>query len=130
MLAAERVSAIGLILETLADVRGLERLAAPRPGAPDRRWSRWCSGRSEPARRAVLTHTASLAGDAAVGSHFLRRIGIGEVSSVDALLGALGLLHCGGPLPGTRLSSLSCSGGEAALIADAALGRAGAVSRS
>ena len=80
-------------------------------------------GRSEPARRAVLTHTGSLAGPAAVGSSFLRRIGIGEVSSVDGLLGALGLLHCGGPLNGTRLASLSCSGGEAALVADAAHGR-------
>ena len=44
--------------------------------------------------------------------------------SVDALLGALCLLHCDGPLHGTRLSSLSSSGGEAALIADAAVGRA------
>ena len=122
VLATERVSAIGLILETLADVRGLERLARR---ARDRRIGlvAMVLGRSEPARRAVLTHTGSLAGPAAVGSSFLRRIGIGEVSSVDGLLGALGLLHCGGPLNGTRLASLSCSGGEAALVADAAHGR-------
>jgi acetate---CoA ligase (ADP-forming) len=80
-------------------------------------------GRGESARRAVQTHTASLAGDAAVGSAFLRRIGVGEVTSMDALLGALCLLHCGGPLADARLGSLSSSGGEAALIADAAVGR-------
>jgi acetate---CoA ligase (ADP-forming) len=120
VLGDERVSAIGLILETLADVRGLERLAAL---ARDRGVGvvALVLGRGESARRAVQTHTASLAGDAAVGSAFLRRIGVGEVTSVDALLGTLCLLHCGGPLPDARLGSLSSSGGEAALIADAAL---------
>ena len=78
----------------------------------------------------MITHTASLAADAAVGAEFLRRNGIGQVDSVDALLGALCLLHCGGPLPGTRLTSLSSSGGEAALIADAAVGAAGALRAS
>lgn len=123
VLADERVSAIGLIVETLADVRGLERLAAL---SRDRGVGvvALVLGRGEPARRAVQTHTASLAGDAAVGSAFLRRSGIGEVTSIDALLGALCLLHCGGPLPDARLTSLSSSGGEAALIADAADGLA------
>jgi acetate---CoA ligase (ADP-forming) len=122
LLGDDRVSAVGLILESLADVRGLERLAAR---ARDRRIGlvALVLGRTEQARRAVVSHTAALAAPAAIGSNFLRRNGIGEVSSVDALLGALGLLHCGGPLAGTRLSSLSCSGGEAALVADAAHGR-------
>ncbi len=122
VLADERTSAVGLIVETLADVRGLERLAAT---ARDRGVGvvALVLGRGEPARRAVQTHTASLAGDAAVGSAFLRRAGIGEVTSIDALLAALCLLHCGGPLPDARLGSLSSSGGEAALIGDAALGR-------
>jgi acyl-CoA synthetase (NDP forming) len=122
VLADERVSAVGLIVETLADVSGLEGLAVT---ARERGIGvvALVLGRGEPARRAVQTHTASLAGDAAVASAFLRRTGIGEVTSVDALLGALGLLHCGGPLPGARLGSVSSSGGEAALIADAAVGR-------
>ncbi|MDT7552221.1 MAG: hypothetical protein QOI16_757 [Pseudonocardiales bacterium] len=122
LLDSERVSAVGLIVESLADVRGWERLAAR---ARDRRTGlvALVLGRSEQARQAVVTHTASLAGDAEAGAQFLARNGIGRVDSVDALLGALCLLHCGGPLPGTRLSSLSSSGGEAALIADAAVGR-------
>ncbi|MGE0298335.1 MAG: acetate--CoA ligase family protein [Pseudonocardia sp.] len=121
LLASDRVSALGMIVESLADLRAWERLAAR---ARDRRIGlvALVLGRSEQARRAVVTHTASLAGDAEAGALFLRRNGIGQVASVDALLGALCLLHCGGPLRGTRLTSLSSSGGEAALIADAAVG--------
>ena len=60
LLADERVSAIGLILETLADVRGLERLAAL---ARDRGVGvvALVLGRGEPARRAVQ-HAHRLAG--------------------------------------------------------------------
>ena len=122
LLASDRVSALGLIVESLGDVRAWERLAAC---ARERRTGlvALVLGRSEQARRAVVTHTASLAGDAEACALFLQRTGIGQVASVDALLGALCLLHCGGPLRGTRLTSLSSSGGEAALIADAAVGR-------
>jgi acyl-CoA synthetase (NDP forming) len=81
-------------------------------------------GRSEQARAATVTHTASLAGSDAASDTFLRRLGIARVSSVPALLETLKLLHGGGPLTGGRLSSLSCSGGEAALMADNAVGRA------
>jgi acyl-CoA synthetase (NDP forming) len=122
LLESERVSAVGLIVESLADGREWELLAAR---ARERRTGlvALVLGRSEQARRAVITHTASLAADAEIGARFLARSGIGHVASVDALLGALCLLHCGGPLSGTRLNSLSSSGGEAALIADAAVGR-------
>jgi acyl-CoA synthetase (NDP forming) len=121
LLESGRVSAVGMIVESLADLRDWERLAAC---ARARRIGlvALVLGRSAQARAAIVTHTASLAGDAAVAAEFLRRNGIGQVESVDALLGALCLLHCGGPLPDTRLTSLSSSGGEAALIADAAVG--------
>jgi acyl-CoA synthetase (NDP forming) len=122
LLDSERVSAVGLIVESLADVRGLEALAA-RARARGIGLVALLLGRSEQASRAVLSHTGSLSSAAAIGANFLRRNGIGQVTSVDGLLGALCLLHCGGPLTGTRLSSLSCSGGEAALLADAAHGR-------
>ena len=39
--------------------------------------------------------------------------------SLPGLLEALKLLHAGGPLEGRDIASLSCSGGEAALMADA-----------
>ena len=123
LLDSERVSAVGMIVESLADLRDWERLAAY---ARARRIGlvALVLGRSPQARAAVVTHTASLAGDAAAAAEFLRRNGIGQVDSVDELLGALSLLHCGGPLADTRLTSLSSSGGEAALVADAAVGAA------
>jgi acyl-CoA synthetase (NDP forming) len=123
LLGSERVSAVGMIVESFADLRDWERLAACARG---RRIGlvALVLGRSAQARAAVVTHTASLAGAAAVAAEFLRRNGIGQVESVDELLGALSLLHCGGPLADTRLTSLSSSGGEAALVADAAVGTA------
>ncbi len=123
LLDSERVSAVGMIVESLADLRAWEGLALR---ARHRRVGlvALVLGRSVQARAAVVTHTASLATDAATAAQFLRRNGIGQVGSVDALLGALCLLHCGGPLLDTRLTSLSSSGGEAALIADAAHGAA------
>jgi acetate---CoA ligase (ADP-forming) len=121
LLESERVTAVGMIVESLADLRAWEALAAC---ARHRRVGlvALVLGRSAQAMAAVVTHTASLAGDRAAATEFLRRNWIGQVESVDALLGALCLLHCGGPLPDTRLTSLSSSGGEAALIADAAHG--------
>jgi len=116
-----RVSAVGMIVESLADLRDWERLAA-RARARRIGLVALVLGRSAQARAAVVTHTASLAGDAAVAAEFLRRNGVGRVASVDELLGALSLLHCGGPLADARLTSLSSSGGEAALVADAAVG--------
>ncbi|MBV9922732.1 MAG: acetate--CoA ligase family protein, partial [Pseudonocardia sp.] len=123
LLGSERVSAVGMIVESLADLRAWEGLAAR---ARRRRVGlvALVLGRSARARAAVVTHTASLAGDGAAVAAFLRRNGIGRVDSVDALLGALCLLHCGGPLADATLTSLSSSGGEAALIADAAHGTA------
>ena len=53
----------------------------------------------------------------------LRRVGVARVASLPILLETLKLLHTVGPLPGRDLVTLSCSGGEAALIADAGAGR-------
>jgi acyl-CoA synthetase (NDP forming) len=65
-----------------------------------------------------MTHTASLAGSAAAGSALLRRLGIIEVQTIAVFLETLKLLHAVGPLPGASIASVSCSGGEASLMAD------------
>ncbi|MGK9165476.1 acetate--CoA ligase family protein [Inquilinus limosus] len=116
-----RVSAIGLHIEGLADPAGLARAAARarRRGVPILALK---TGRSAEGARLTLSHTASLAGGDAVTDAFLRRIGVVRVGSLPVLLEALKLLHVAGPLPGRDIASMSCSGGEAALIADAALG--------
>src|SRR3546814_17998071 len=78
---------------------------------------------SAEARAATLSHTASLAGSDAAADAFLKRLGIARLDSVPAFLEALKLLHTLGPLDGFAISSMSCSGGEASVMADAAEGR-------
>ena len=118
-----RVTAIGLHVEGFGDLASLERLAAIA------RRSRkpvvvLKVGRSEQAKRAAVSHTASLAGSDAVADAVLARLGLGRVQTLPALLETLKLLHLAGPLASHSISSMSCSGGEASLMADAAVGRA------
>jgi acyl-CoA synthetase (NDP forming) len=80
-------------------------------------------GKSEQAQSTTLSHTASLAGSRTATEAFLWRYGFGQAHSISAFLESLKLLHVCGTLEGYRLSSMSCSGGEAAIIADAAVGR-------
>jgi acyl-CoA synthetase (NDP forming) len=122
-LAADgRVSAIGLHLEGIADA---PRLAAAVAAARQRDLPvvALVVGRSSEAAARAHTHTASLAGRADVVAALLDRLGVARVGSLTALLEACKLLHAGGPLGGRNMVSLSCSGGEAALVADAAEGR-------
>uniref|UniRef100_UPI0037C55B3B acetate--CoA ligase family protein n=1 Tax=Roseovarius salis TaxID=3376063 RepID=UPI0037C55B3B len=53
----------------------------------------------------------------------LSRLGIAQVEALPDLLETLKLLHFAGPLPSNRIVSMSCSGGEASLMADSAVGR-------
>lgn len=122
LLEDERVSVLGLHIEGFDSVSGFERLAA-RARELGKPIVALKVGRSEQARSATISHTASLAGSDSASDAFLKRLGIGRVHSIPALLETLKLLHVAGPLPGNTLSSLSCSGGEASIMADAAEGR-------
>lgn len=117
-----RVSVIGLHIEGFGDLRGWERLAqeAHARGVP---LVALKVGRSEQAQRTTVSHTASLAGSDAGAQAFLERLGIARVDEVPTFLETLKLLHCTGRLPSNRIASISCSGGEASLIADMAVGR-------
>lgn len=64
------------------------------------------------------THTASLAGPPAAHRAFFARYGVAQVATPEALLGALSVAHTAGSPRGRRVVSLSCSGGEASLMAD------------
>jgi acetate---CoA ligase (ADP-forming) len=117
-----RVTAIGLHVEAVSDVAAFDAaarkaLAARKPVVAVK------AGRSDAGAALALSHTASLAGADAVMDALLRRVGIPRVASIPILLETLKLLHTVGPLPGRDLVTLSCSGGEAALIADAGAGR-------
>jgi acetate---CoA ligase (ADP-forming) len=116
-----RVTAIGLHIEAIDDVAAFDAaarkaLAAKKPVVAVK------AGRSEAGAALTLSHTSSLAGADAVDT-LLRRVGVARVVSIPILLETLKVLHTVGPLPGRDLVTLSCSGGEAALIADAGAGR-------
>ncbi|MEJ6782201.1 acetate--CoA ligase family protein [Aminobacter sp. Piv2-1] len=118
----ERVSCLGLHIEGFDTVDGFERLAA-RARELGKPIVAMKVGRSEQARKATISHTASLAGSDAASDAFLKRLGIARVDTIPSLLETLKLLHAVGPLPGFSLSSMSCSGGEASVMADSAEGR-------
>ena len=118
----ERVTALGLHIEGFDSVAGFEKLAA-RARDLKKPIVAMKVGRSEQARAATISHTASLAGSDAGSEAFLKRLGIARVDSIPSFLETLKLLHAVGPLSGGKLSSMSCSGGEASVMADTAEGR-------
>ena len=118
----DRVSALGLHIEGFDSVGGFERLAS-RARELRKPIVAMKVGRSEQARAATISHTASLAGSDAASDAFLKRLGIARVDSIPSFLESLMLLHAVGPLSGRRLSSMSCSGGEASVMADSVEGR-------
>jgi acyl-CoA synthetase (NDP forming) len=118
----ERVTALGLHIEGFDTVSGFERLAA-RARELKKPIVAMKVGRSEQAQQATISHTASLAGSDAASDAFLRRLGIPRLDTIPSFLEALKLLHAAGPLDAATLSSMSCSGGEASVMADTAVGR-------
>ena len=115
-----RVTVLGLYIEGVGDLRAFEALAAQarRMGKPIVALK---TGRSPQARAGAVSHTASLAGSGAGARALFARLGVAEVTGLDAFLETLKLLHVTGALPSRRIASLSCSGGEASLMADSAL---------
>lgn len=122
LLEDPRITALGLYIEGIRDVRGFEALAA-RARDLGKRIVALKLGASEQAGAAAVSHTASLTGSDAGARAFLRRIGVAQVECLAAFLEALKILHVAGPLKSNRVVSASCSGGEASLMADSALGR-------
>ncbi|OCJ07649.1 acyl-CoA synthetase [Rhizobium sp. AC27/96] len=116
-----RVTAVGLHIEGFGDIRSLEALAA-RARELKKPVIALKVGKSEQAQHAAISHTASLAGSDAVAEAVLHRLGIGRVTTLPELIETLKLLHVAGPLESNAISSMSCSGGEASLMADAAVG--------
>ena len=117
-----RVTAVGLHIEGFDDIETLELLAR-RARELNKPVVALKMGKSEAAQKATVSHTASLAGNDKVSGAVMERLGIGRVDSLPELLETLKLLHIVGPLASNAISSMSCSGGEASLIADSAVGR-------
>jgi acyl-CoA synthetase (NDP forming) len=116
----ERVTAIGLHIEGLKDVAAFAR-AAERARELRKPVIALKTGRSEQGARVTMSHTSSLAGADTLYDALFERYGIARLNSVTAFVETLKLLHYGGPLKDSRVVSMSCSGGEAALVADMAI---------
>ena len=114
-----RVTALGLYIEGIDDAPAFAALAE-RARAMGKGVVAIKSGKTELSRSAAASHTASLAGGGAASSAFLRQVGVAEVNTPSELIETLKIFHMHGPQIGTRICSLSCSGGEAGLVADLA----------
>ena len=119
MLDDPRVSAIGLHLEGFGDFKRLESalLRARKQGVPVVAIK---VGASDAAQAMTMSHTATLAGPDNLSTAFLARCGVARVRSMEELLETLKILHVLGASPDNTISSMSCSGGEASLVADMA----------
>jgi acetate---CoA ligase (ADP-forming) len=116
----DRITAIGLHIEGLKDIAAFARAAeiARLHKIPVIALK---TGRSEQGAKVTMSHTSSLSGADNLYDALFERHGIARMKSVTAFAETLKFLHHGGPLNDSRLVSMSCSGGEAALVADMAL---------
>lgn len=117
LLDDDRITAIGVHVEGFTDLTGWEAVAH-KAHARDIPIVAIKAGRSEAARAATQSHTASLAGEDTSADALLSFLGIGRVNALPEFLEALKLGHVCGRLDSKQVASISCSGGEASLAAD------------
>ena len=122
LLLDPRISAIGLHIEGLDDIAAFSRVAlqALRQRVP---LVALKAGSSTLGAQITMSHTSSLAGPDALYQALFQRLGVARVHDPGGLLETLKFLHVHGALPGRRIVSASCSGGEASLVADLAQAR-------
>ena len=117
VLSDPRVTALGLHIEGLGDPNEFVELARLAHDL-DKGIVAIKIGASVQAQAATISHTASLAGSAAGASAIFRRLGVAQVQDLTTFMETLMLLHHVGPMSGDRVATMSCSGGEASLMAD------------
>ncbi len=115
----ERVSAFGLYLEGIKDVRRFAA-AAERARLAGKPIALIKAGRTAAAADTVRTHTGALAGADGAFDAFCAQAGIARCESLASLCETLKIFHAGGPLKGRRVLALGASGGDMAMTADAA----------
>ena len=111
------VTAVGLHVEALHDVPRFEAACqlASRRGVPVVALK---TGSSTRGAEIAASHTSSMVGSDEAYQALFCRTGVRRVRSVPELLDTLHVLDRLGGLPGNRIVSLSCSGGEASIVAD------------
>lgn len=113
------ITAIGLHIEGFDDVAALGSAAlhALRRGVPVVALK---TGTSALGASTNASHTSSMASSDTLVDALFDRVGIGRVRDIEELVETLKFGHTFGLSPSFRLASASCSGGEAALLADRA----------
>jgi len=117
VLSDPRVTALGLHIEGLGDPNEFLQLAQE-AHAMGKGIVVIKVGASDQAQAATISHTASLAGSAAGASAIFERLGVAQVQDLTTFMDTLMVLHHVGPLRGDTVATISCSGGEASLMAD------------
>ena len=117
MLDDNRVSAIGLHIEGISDIKSFD-VAARR--ALDKKIPIVAikSGRTDVSAKIALSHTSSMTGLDQLFNVFFERLGIARVDTVPEFLETLKLLSILGTIDHNGVASMSCSGGEAGMMAD------------
>jgi len=117
LLDDDRITAIGLFLEAVRNAPQFAEVAerAAEKGVP---LVALQTGRSAVGALIASSHTGSMSGRAAAYDALFARYGVATVRTPAELLETLKLLDNGGSLPGRKIVSMSCSGGEASLVAD------------
>jgi acetate---CoA ligase (ADP-forming) len=115
----ERVSAFGLYLEGIQDVRRFAA-ASERARLAGKPIALIKAGRTAAAADTVRTHTGALAGADGAFDAFCAQAGIARCESLATLCETLKIFHTGGPLTGRRILAMGASGGDMAMTADAA----------
>ncbi len=113
------VTAIGLYVEGISNAErfGAAALRALEKNIPIVALK---AGSSEIGSKLTISHTGSLSGSDEVYQAFFDRFGIIRVRSPTLLLETLKLLSFSGAPKGIRVAAFTCSGGDAAMLADEA----------
>jgi acyl-CoA synthetase (NDP forming) len=122
MLDDPRVTAIGLHIEGIPNLAAFD-VAARRALVLKIPIVAIKTGRTAAAAKIALSHTSSLTGSDSLFDVLFTRLGIARVNTVPEFLETLKLLSLLGPLTHKNIASMSCSGGEAGMMADLIDGR-------
>ena len=117
MLDDSRVNAIGLHIEGISDIESFD-IAAKRALKMKVPIITIKSGKTKASAKIALSHTSSLTGSDELYSAFFDRLGIARVETVPEFLETLKLMSVLGVIEHGGVASMSCSGGEAGMMAD------------
>ena len=117
MLDDSRVNAIGLHIEGISDIKSFD-IAAKRALMMKIPIITIKSGKTKASAKIALSHTSSLTGSDELYNVLFERLGIARVETVPEFLETLKLINVLGVIEHASVASMSCSGGEAGMMAD------------